>query len=240
LKNSGEHIFLTDLIDRSSQDDGKTMNITEAQHELALYIDLEWNCWDGPPIPGRYQEIIEIGIVEMNLATLETTREKDYLIRPRHLDISAACTQITGLTEEDLKSASPFPEVIEQFATHFSPRERLCCTWGSDAHVLASACSRYKIPCPVRNRLDVSQLFWHCFLLRQQPSLRTAIEIAELPFDRIAHTALGDARNTARVHAEIIRRMRRQPSPVPTQPIPADVAPQPSILAEKLRRFLNH
>ena len=176
----------------------------------------------------------------MDLVTLETTREKDYLICPRPLDISAACTQITGLTAEDLKSASSFAEVIEQFEKHFSPREKLCCTWGSDAHVLASACSRYRIPCPLRNRLDVSQLFWHCFLLRQQPSLRTAIEIAALPFDRIAHTALGDARNTARVHAEIIRRMRRQPSPVPTQPIPSDVAPQPTILAEKLRRLLNH
>ena len=80
----------------------------DTRHQCAIYIDLEWNCWDGPPIPGRHQDVIEIGVVEVYLDTLERIREKDYLIRPRHLDISLACTQITGLTADDLKSAPSF------------------------------------------------------------------------------------------------------------------------------------
>jgi inhibitor of KinA sporulation pathway (predicted exonuclease) len=189
------------------------MSITEAQFERALYIDLEWNCWDGPPVPGRYQEIIEIGVVEVDLAALETLREKDYRIRPRQLDISIRCMQITGLTASDLRSAPRFPEVLGQFERDFNPRQMLCCTWGADAHVLASECGRHKLACPLRNRLDVSQLFSQSFLLRQQPSLQNAITIAGLPFDGITHTALADARNTARVHAEIIRRMRCEQAP---------------------------
>lgn len=211
----------------------------DAQHERALYIDLEWNCWDGPPIPGRYQDIIEIGVVEVRLDTLEMIGEKDYLIRPRLVDISAACTQLTGLTAEDLKKAPPFLDVLRRFEEDFQPRGKLCCAWGSDASVLDSACSRYKVPCPLRNRVDVSQLFWHSFLLKDQPSLRTAVEIAGIPFDGIAHTALGDARNTARVHAEIIRRMRQGSTSAPNVEIPKHASPQSTLMAEKLGKALK-
>lgn len=47
------------------------MNMNDAQRQRAIYIDLEWNCWDGPPIPGRHQEVIEIGVVEVRLDSLE-------------------------------------------------------------------------------------------------------------------------------------------------------------------------
>lgn len=215
------------------------MNMDNAQHECAIYIDLEWNCWDGPPLPGRHQDIIEIGVVELDLKTLQLTGEKDYLIRPPHLDISVSCMQITGLTAADLKAAAPFPEVIRQFEADFQPQGKLCCTWGTDAAILASSCDKYKIPCPIRNRRDVGHLFWHAFLLRDQPSLRRAIEILELPFDGIAHTAWGDARNTARVHAEMIRRIRQEPRSFHHVPAPPHGPEQPTVMAEKLRQALR-
>jgi hypothetical protein len=34
------------------------------------------------------------------------------------------------------------------------------------------------------------------------------MELMGVPFDGLAHMAVGDARNTARVHAEMIRRLR--------------------------------
>jgi inhibitor of KinA sporulation pathway (predicted exonuclease) len=215
------------------------MTAVDAQHEHALYIDLEWNCWDAAPIPGRHQEIIEIGVVEVRLDTLEMIGEKDYLIRPRLLDISAACTQITGLTAEDLKQAPPFPDVLRQFEEDFQPQGKLCCAWGNDASVLDSACSRHKVPCPLRNRVDVGLLFWHIFLLKDQPSLRKAIEIIGIPYDGIAHTALGDARNTARVHAEIIRRMKRESVSTPIAATPSERPRYPTVMAEKLGKILR-
>jgi inhibitor of KinA sporulation pathway (predicted exonuclease) len=215
------------------------MTTVEAQHERALYIDLEWNCWDGLPVPGRHQDIIEIGVVEVRLDTLETVREKDYLIRPRPLDISAACTKITGLTADDLKKAPQFVDVIKQFKEDFRPREKLCCAWGDDASVLDSACSRHRVPCPLRNRMDMSRLFWHSFLLKDQPSLRKAIEMVGIPFDGIAHTALSDARNTARVHAEIIRRMRQERPSAANTVIPVDASHEPTVMAEKLSKILS-
>jgi hypothetical protein len=61
-------------------------------------------------------------------------------------------------------------------------------------------------------------LFPGLFLLKQQVSLAKAVDMLEFGFDGAPHTALPDARNTARVHAAIIRRMKREPDP---QPVPA-------------------
>ena len=52
-------------------------------HPRSLYIDVEMTCWTGPPPPGMKQEIIEIGIAEMDLRTLDITREASYFVRPR-------------------------------------------------------------------------------------------------------------------------------------------------------------
>jgi len=55
------------------------------------------------------------------------------------------------------------------------------------------------------------QLFQGLFLLRQTAGLRSAVEMLGLEFGGVPHGALVDARNAARVHAAVIRRMRRQP-----------------------------
>ena len=71
----------------------------EKHHTRSIYIDVEQSCWTGPPPPGMRQEIIEIGVVEMDLQTLEITRERARFVRPRRWEISDRCTELTGITE---------------------------------------------------------------------------------------------------------------------------------------------
>jgi hypothetical protein len=52
-------------------------------HTRSIYIDVEQSCWTGLPPLGMRQEIIEIGVVEMDLQTLEITRERAHFVRPR-------------------------------------------------------------------------------------------------------------------------------------------------------------
>ena len=65
--------------------------------DRAIYLDLEWSCGEGAIPAGRYPELIEIGAVEVELRNLTTVKEAAYLIRPRFIDVSVFCTQITGL-----------------------------------------------------------------------------------------------------------------------------------------------
>ena len=61
---------------------------------------------------------------------------------------------------------------------------------------------------PFRRSIDLSQIVRQALLFENQLSLRSALELLGLAFDGCAHMALADARNTARLHAEIMRRLR--------------------------------
>jgi inhibitor of KinA sporulation pathway (predicted exonuclease) len=208
-------------------------------HARAIYIDTEQNCWAGSPPPGMRQDIIEIGVVEMDLQALEITRENSYFVRPKRWEISELCTDLTGITKDDIQRARPFPDVIDSLTQEFTPSKALCCAWGHDASLIASTCQTHGLKTPLRYRLDLSQLFQWLFLSKQTPSLQHAVEMLGMEFDGVPHGALVDARNTARVHAAVIRRMRREPDPVAAPVKPAIEASPITPFGEKLRRVIG-
>lgn len=216
-----------------------TLHRDEKYHARSLYIDLELTCWSGPPPPGMQPEIIEIGVVEMDLQTLEITRENSYFVRPKRWEITERCTELTGIIKDDIQNARPFPSVIEALKEEFMPGKAQCCAWGHDASLLASTCQAHGFKTPLRYRVDLSRLFQELFLLKQTPGLRDAVEILGLGFDGVPHGALIDARNTARVHAELVRRMRREPDPI-TSPVKQLIEASPiTSFGEKLRRAIG-
>jgi len=174
--------------------------------QAALYLDLELNCPDrfrpGDPDP----EIIEIAVVELDVASLRIIRERNYLVRP-HRDISRRCAKITGLTSEDFKGAATFREVIAEIGSEW-PGRATSIAWGEDGPTLTRACRQHRVRMPFRRSIDLSQIVRQALLFENQVSLRAALELLGLSFEGSAHMALADARNTARLHAEIIRRLR--------------------------------
>lgn len=211
----------------------------EWYHTQSLYLDVEQAFWTGPPPPGMKQDIIEIGIVEMDLTTLEMKRPKSFFVRPRRWEISDACTQLTGITAGDIQTARPFPEVLASLTEEFSPSKHLCCTWGDDADVIAKTSLEFGLRTPLRNLLDLARLFRQLLLFKQQPSLGNAIEMLGIQFDGVPHTAMADAINTAHVHAALIRRMRQQPAPSPLPARQAAVTTPVTGFGEKLSQALG-
>ena len=52
-------------------------------------VDVEATCWEGDPPAGQRNEIIEIGIVALNLETLECTDKRSIMVRPEYSEIRA-------------------------------------------------------------------------------------------------------------------------------------------------------
>lgn len=174
--------------------------------QTALHIDLELNC------PERFEpgdadpEIIEIGIVQLDIASLRIVRQRDYLVRP-HRDISRRCTKITGLTNEDFKGSKPFTDVIARIGSEW-PGKATSIAWGEDGATLMRASRHHHVRMPFSRSIDLSQIVRQALLFENQLSLRAALELLGVKFEGCAHMALADARNTARLHAEIMRRLR--------------------------------
>jgi inhibitor of KinA sporulation pathway (predicted exonuclease) len=175
----------------------------------ALYLDLELNCGDGPRPDQNDPEIIEIGICRLDASSLRVVQEANYPVRPLHLDISLRCTAITGITTDDLRSAPPLKDVLSRIQSEW-PANATCFAWGIDGDILQRACRNHHLKMPFRRFLDLSQIVRSALLFEQQPGVLSAMEVLGLSFDGGAHMAVIDARNTARIHAELIRRFREE------------------------------
>ena len=208
------------------------------RHERLLYIDTESTFWAGPPPPGLFCEIIEIGVVEMDPATLKITRERSCFVRPKRWEISPRCTKFTGITSDDIRTARTLPEVIAKVTEEFSPSSALCCTWGDDASLIATACHKNRLRMPFRNVQDLAPLFQSLFLLHEMAGLHSAVSMMGLTFDGVPHGALPDARNTALLHAAVLRRMRKESDPLPVIE-QARGSTELTPFAQKLRRALG-
>ena len=208
-------------------------------HSHALYMDLELTCWNSSPPPGMKPEIIEIGIVEMDLANLNITKEAGYFVRPRRWEISSKCTKLTGIIAEDIRKARPLAEVLASLTRKFKPSDKPCGTWGDDVAIVTRSCASHSLVSPFGQEIDLCRLFQSAFVMREQMSLGSAINMLGLEFDGVPHGALADARNTARLHAAILRRLRGQPTtPLLTAILPGSMSLSP--FGQKLKQCIEN
>ncbi len=81
-----------------------------------LIVDLEATCCDQGTIPSTEMEIIEIGAVMLNRNTWAIDSEFQQFIKPvRHPQLTAFCTELTTIRQQDVEQAPQFPEAIAQF-----------------------------------------------------------------------------------------------------------------------------
>jgi len=178
--------------------------------ERSLYIDLELTCWeDGRAPMGQRPEIIQIGVAEVKLDTLEISREAEYYVRPAISTISEYCTALTGITAKAcLKQGRILAEVIRSLGKKFGPHNKPCFSWGDDEGALVAGAFAAGISDLAFRITDLSLFFQMDFGLKKAPSLEQALAAVNESFEGTPHRALDDARNTARLHIAMLRRHR--------------------------------
>lgn len=96
-----------------------------------IIVDLEATCRESG-MPREEMEIIEIGAVELLSPTAEPTRAFSRFIRPTlNRELSAFCTQLTGITQGDVDRAGDFTEVFPAFLDWIGPEPYTLCSWGA-------------------------------------------------------------------------------------------------------------
>jgi inhibitor of KinA sporulation pathway (predicted exonuclease) len=145
---------------------------------------------------------------------------------------------LTGITAEDIRRAAPLSEVLGVLTRKFEPQKKPCCTWGDDVSVIAKTCQGLGLVSPFRHPIDLAKVFQGAFALKEQRSLSAAIQMLDLEFDGVPHCALPDARNAARIHACILRRMRREAELSPPNVIMRHEIASLSPFAEKLKAIV--
>jgi len=76
-------------------------------------VDVEATCWEEKTPDGQISEIIQVGIVEFDLPSGSISSKVGYNIRPQYSEVSEFCTELTGITPEELEGEKNFSQVCD-------------------------------------------------------------------------------------------------------------------------------
>lgn len=180
------------------------MNLTKIN-----IIDIEATCWEGKDdIPqDQRSEIIEIGIAQLDLKTLEIDKNQGILVKPRYSTVSPFCTGLTTITQEMLDKEGMDIEdavgiMVKQYGSPFTP-------WGSfgmyDQRMFRDLKDLYNINYPLHNRhLNIKMLFALICRLPKEVGMDRALSMSNINLDGVHHRGKDDAYNTAKLLSWII------------------------------------
>lgn len=167
----------------------------------ALYMDTELECWASTP--PHAPQIIQLGIVEADLTSLKVNRRRTFYIRPdSEWEISAYCTHLTHITEEQIrKQGRPLVDVLRTIVNEWGPLNKVCLTWGDDRVAIEE-----EVGClnPFVHMIDLGHLFRMTYGIKKGVALRKACEAMGLTFRGREHDAGDDAYMTAQLHLQML------------------------------------
>jgi inhibitor of KinA sporulation pathway (predicted exonuclease) len=78
-------------------------------------VDVEATCWATKEEQGdQPNEVIEIGICELIMATGERCNGASYVVKPRFTKVTPFCTELTGWTQEAIDEGADIAPTIRQ------------------------------------------------------------------------------------------------------------------------------
>lgn len=100
-----------------------------------VVVDSEATCWQEEPPADQVSDIIEIGLVTLDVRDLRLGKKRSILIRPSRSTVSAFCTKLTSLTQGQVQRGSSLEEAcsllrdeyetnIERAGNYSSPARR--------------------------------------------------------------------------------------------------------------------
>lgn len=171
-----------------------------------LVIDLEATCEKDHRIVREQTEIIELGAVLVDGATLAPVSEFQTFVKPvRHPRLTPFCTQLTSITQADVDAAPGFAVAMQRLAAFL--REAgvagrfVFCSWGDyDRDQLGRDERRHGVRAPLGTRhLNLKEAFRRRSGDDGKLGTGQALRRVGLQFRGTAHRGIDDARNIARL-----------------------------------------
>jgi inhibitor of KinA sporulation pathway (predicted exonuclease) len=175
-----------------------------------VVVDIEATCWEHDAPSGEKSDIIEIGVGLLDVRTLGIGAARQILIKPTRSTVSAFCTRLTGITQEEAANGIELSEACAILRREYESDKRLWASYGDyDRRMLEKCCSELGVPYPFGpGHLNVKTLFAVTLGLPCEVNLETALGRIGLQFIGRAHCGKDDAFNVGRLLAVLMERGR--------------------------------
>jgi len=201
--------------------EAKLHHLQSIQNLLAPYrylycVDLEATCdeveeWESPRplkvVPDE-METIEIGLVVIDLETLEVVDEFQRFVRPQiNPTLTDFCKRLTSIQQMDVDGSLTYREVGEELRTFAAVYpDAAWASWGDyDARQLQRDAGFAACPSPLEGLPHFNARKWHAGLYDDRPkSLKQAAESLGLVWMGTYHRGIDDAKNVASIIKEML------------------------------------
>lgn len=184
-----------------------------------LVVDVECTCWDNPEEQGDLpNEIIEIGICELNFKTGQISPPESFIVKPRFTNVSSFCTQLTGWTPEEIATGSDIADALKAIERDYGvDRFTMWCSYGEFDRIKlghqgrASVGGLYNISrsdnpfAKMRSHLNIKTIFGIRFGLKEEVGMEKALNIAGIKLEGRHHNGADDAFNTAKLANRVLK-----------------------------------
>ena len=171
-----------------------------------LVIDIETTCWEGDPPAGERPEVIEIGVCTLQIPAGRRVDRDGILVRPEESTVSPYCTEVTGLTADEVASGVTFAQACAKLRKRYSSQDRVWASYGDhDRRIFERQCRERSVDYPFGSTyMNVSNLFALMQGLDYEVELQGALEVLNLPVEGPLQRGVDGAWHVAAVLAHLI------------------------------------
>jgi inhibitor of KinA sporulation pathway (predicted exonuclease) len=176
-----------------------------------LVIDIESTCWEGGfPPRGQSNDVIEIGLVPLELSTGWRLEKRSILVRPERSRVSPFCTKLTTLTQEQVDGGILFKDACKILEDEYRSAERVWASFGDyDRRQFERQCREQGVRYPFGpTHLNAKTLSAICKGLTTEIELEGALRLWGLPMEGAHHRGHDDAWNVAALLAVLMKKLR--------------------------------
>jgi inhibitor of KinA sporulation pathway (predicted exonuclease) len=180
--------------------------------DQVVIVDVESTCWDGPPPKGQENEIIEIGICLLDIASAARLARRSILVKPERSTVSAFCTQLTTLTQDQVAQGIGFAEACSILKREYQAQDRIWASYGDyDRRQFEKQCRATGTQYPFGpGHFNIKSLFAVVRGLPREVGMDEALEKLQLPLEGIHHRGGDDAWNIAAILSTLLLDWRRK------------------------------
>lgn len=165
-----------------------------------LVIDIEATCWE-PRRPDLRNEIIEIGIAEVDIKTKQIERTESIIVLPPTTEVSEFCTKLTTLTPEFVEeNGIEYHEAMDILLRKYKSDKQIWASWGDyDRASFEKNCQWNRTPYPFKGNahLNVKSLFAAKY--GYNAGQQKCGEDLGIKMEGTAHRGIDDAVNIAKI-----------------------------------------
>jgi len=147
-----------------------------------------------------------VGICVVDLATKSILKKKGFFVRPEHSKVTKFCTELTGITSQDVRRADKYPTVIDRLKEEYKVDKIPWVSWGDyDREQFEKMSELHEVKYPFfKTHTNLKYIFAILKGMSEEVGLKPALRYLNMDFEGRPHNGADDAYNIAKIFVQVL------------------------------------